>query len=814
LVDLWRVVDDECEMKTLIVQGDQPDRDALRASLEHRGHEVTVCADEDGAWRAWQVHRHQVVVMEEVPAGTAFALCRRIRAHPQGFIPVIFAVSTAGDPGALERAVSAGADAFHLGPLRDEGLDTRLDILERRARASATERLRLSLLRPASAGDGTGRTLGEGLSAATGDAFFRTLALYLARTLETAHAFVGMRAESDAGSLRTLALVVDGEVAPSEVLPIPGSPLEGMMRGEVFARPSGIRGAFPGDAFLERLGAEGYVGVLLTDSRSEPIGVVAVAHRGWIGSTEMAGSLMRTFAARAASEMERMRTEDALRASEARYRALAESASVGIWQITPQGRTVYANERMLALLEVDAVCELEGRTHREFVAPECHARMDREHAMRREGIASSYEVVLVGSRGGRRDVVISGAPLLDDQGRLVGLIGTFADVTELRSLERHATQAERLRELQTLAGGIAHDFNNVLTEILGNASMAAKRANPDPALRDSLGRIEAAAERAASLTGQLLACAGTGAMRTERVEMGDVVQTCARRIAGRVGPGMLRLPATLDVVVVPGDRSQLERMVDNLLANAVDAMVGHDGTIGLRLGTLDADAHALAEEHPSATLQPGRYAVVEVEDAGAGMDAATRERAFQPFFSTKAPGRGLGLAAVLGIARAHGGAVRLHDRPGGGTVARVFLRAADEAPPSPPRTETPPAGALVLVVDDEDGIRTVGRFALEEAGFRVLTAPDGLAGVDLVRAHRDEVAAVVLDMTMPRMNGDEAFRQMRRLRPDLPIILCSGYGEQQVIGALVAEGLTAFVPKPFRPAALVEQVRAGVSART
>jgi CheY-like chemotaxis protein len=267
-----------------------------------------------------------------------------------------------------------------------------------------------------------------------------------------------------------------------------------------------------------------------------------------------------------------------------------------------------------------------------------------------------------------------------------------------------------------------------------------------------------------------------------------------------------------DLPAVEGDATQLRQVAMNLITNASEAIGDASGFVAVHTGTVDATRAYLDQALLGEDVPEGRYVFVEVTDSGAGMDAGTIARIFDPFFTTKFTGRGLGLAAVLGIVRGHSGAVRVSSTPGKGTTFRVLLPCSDKLPVHA-EDDAPASGGAwkgsgtVLVVDDEEVVRLVTERTLERAGFGVLTAEDGCEGVALFRQHADEIVAILLDLTMPQMGGTEAFAEMQRIRSDVPAILLSGYTEEDAVDQFSADGLAGFVQKPYSPEVLIDTLR-------
>ncbi len=408
-------------------------------------------------------------------------------------------------------------------------------------------------------------------------------------------------------------------------------------------------------------------------------------------------------------------------------------------------------------------------------------------------------------------------PVRDSNGVLDHFRGYVIDITErkaaaesLRDAEARLRETQRLESLGVLAGGIAHDFNNLLMGILGNAGLAlAELPNPS-ALFDNVKDIETSARRAADLTRQLLAYSGKGRFVIEKIDLSRLVEESTRLIIpslSRQASVVFDLAAGLRPV--EGDATQLRQVVINLLTNASDALADQPGTITVRIGVVEATEEMLSSGVTGRGLPAGSYIVFEVRDTGLGMDEVTVRHIFDPFFTTKFQGRGLGLAAVLGIVRGHRGAIQLHTVPGQGTTFRILLPAA-EASATPVGTtdgQTEPKGSrTVLVVDDEAMVRNVTRRTLERAGYRVLQAENGRAALELLKTEHQDVGLVLLDLTMPEMNGEETFTLMHDCWPALKVLLSSGYSADPGSHQQSRDGLVGFIQKPYLPAELLGAV--------
>ncbi|HYC77954.1 MAG TPA: response regulator [Planctomycetota bacterium] len=387
---------------------------------------------------------------------------------------------------------------------------------------------------------------------------------------------------------------------------------------------------------------------------------------------------------------------------------------------------------------------------------------------------------------------------------------------ERAKLEAQVQHAQKLESLGVLAGGIAHDFNNLLVGILGNAGLALKELSPESPARGTVRAIETAAQRAADLTRQMLAYSGKGRFVVQPLDLSALVEEMAHLLKVSISKqATLKYSFSRDLPPVIADATQLRQVVMNLITNASDALGDRPGVISVATGAMDVDRGYLRATYLAEDLPGGRYVFLEVADTGCGMDETVRERIFDPFFSTKFTGRGLGLAAVLGIVRGHRGAIRVYSEVGRGTTFKVLFPASDAAARPPvadaerPARSKPRSGA-VLVADDEPAVREFAARVLSEAGYEVIEAQDGADAVARFREAPARFVAVLLDMTMPKLSGADAFREMRRLRPDVQVILSSGYNEQDATQHFIGKGLAAFLQKPYRSDALVDLVDAVV----
>jgi len=393
-----------------------------------------------------------------------------------------------------------------------------------------------------------------------------------------------------------------------------------------------------------------------------------------------------------------------------------------------------------------------------------------------------------------------------------GLAVFGRDVTERRRFNERLQQTQKLESLGVLAGGIAHDFNNLLTGIMGNASIALDDLPAGVPVRSNLEAVVNASERAAALTRQLLAYAGKGRFVIERLDLSDLVREITSLVQTSIPKTVrLRLEPQQALPCIEGDAAQIQQLIMNLVINAAEAVEeGKTETVLITTSLEQIDQAYIDQMVAPNGISPGGYVALEVRDAGCGMDGATLSRIFDPFFTTKFTGRGLGLAAVMGIVRGHKGALHVDSAPGRGSSFTVLFPAS-EGPPARLERSSPErslAGrGTILVIDDEDAVRQTAKSALESYGYNVVVAENGKEGVDLFHKLNGEVAAVLLDMTMPVMSGEEALMRLKSVRQGVPVVLSSGYDEAEATRRFTGKGLAGFIQKPYTAAGLAEKMK-------
>jgi len=522
---------------------------------------------------------------------------------------------------------------------------------------------------------------------------------------------------------------------------------------------------------------------------------------------------------------EQHRAMQALRESEERYRLLVDTCPDAIVATDTDTNVIMANGQALRLFGAENLEQLQGIEGGaiSFLAAAQYTRARQNIQLTLENdIQRNIEYELVRRDGSKIPVEVSAATLRDDNGRPTGFITVIRDVSERqqaeqerRLMEQQIQHAQKLESLGVLAGGIAHDFNNLLMGVLGNASLALAELKPGSSLQRTVQKIETAALRAAELTNQMLAYSGKGRFLVQPLDLSTIVREMSELLKVSIGKNVtLRLDLAGNLPAVEADASQLRQVVMNLITNASEAVGEEAGLITVYTGIVEADRKYLdSTSFPDQQLGEGRYVVLEVSDTGCGMSPETQARIFEPFFTTKFTGRGLGLAAVLGIVRGHGGTIKIYSEPGRGTTIKVLLPASNRQPQArsstsqqQPAPEHDLGDRTILVIDDDHSVREVSRAILERAGAQVLTASDGEEGLAVFARESERIDLIILDTTMPRMNGKEAFRRIRQVDASTQVLLTSGYNEQDITSHFAGKGLAGFLQKPYRAQSLLDAV--------
>ena len=510
-----------------------------------------------------------------------------------------------------------------------------------------------------------------------------------------------------------------------------------------------------------------------------------------------------------ASAIDHKRHEEALRQSESRYRSLVQSAVYGIYRSSVDGRFLDVNPALIHMLGYDSADEVvKLDPQREvFVEPAEHERLLQE--FQRTGCLDSAEVRWKRKDGSVITVRLSGraATELDEADQALEIIAE--DITERRALEDQFRQAQKMEAVGRLAGGVAHDFNNLLMVVSGYTEVLMEALDQNDPLLVKVQAIQQAADRATTLTRQLLAFSRKQLLELKVVDVNSIVADMERLLRPLIGENIdLTTKLTPNVGHTRADAGQLEQVIMNLVVNAKDAMP--DGG-RILIQTSEADPDTARREH--SLIEPGTYILLSVSDTGAGMDRETQSRIFEPFFTTKEKGKGtgLGLSTVYGIVKQGGGYIFAQSEPGCGTTFRIYLpRVAD--PADSPRVDKHAQAAAggsetVLLVEDEESVRELVRETLKTRGYTVIEASDGIAGMRVSEEYPGNIEILITDVVMPGMSGRELAKRVAAARPNIRVLYLSGYTEDAIIHEGALEPGTGFLQKPFTLQVLARKVR-------
>ncbi len=536
------------------------------------------------------------------------------------------------------------------------------------------------------------------------------------------------------------------------------------------------------------------------------------AFRVILRKTEVAGFAGKILSGTIQDTTEVERADRERRESERRLQLALRGSRMAFWDYDVASQTFTTDDRWPGILGYD----------REEITPEIDSISSRIHEEDREHVRSAFAKHLAGEaetyfvecrhqtrQGSWLWVQSTGSVVERDEiGKPRRISGTYQDISERKRQERERQELDsrleeiaRLESLSVLAGGIAHDFNNLLVGMLGSAGIALSELPTESPAHAHVELIEKTARQASDLTRQMLAYSGKGRFVVAPVSLTRLVREMTHLLDSAISTkSMLRLDLEESVPAVEADVTQLRQVVMNLIINAAEALPDGEGLITIRTGLQEVDEHYLQNTRFGDGCTEGPYVFVEISDTGVGMTPDVMERIFDPFYTTKNSGHGLGLAAVLGIIRGHRGFLKVYSEREKGTTFKAGLPASEKADiVAPPEYEHKNIfmSGIVLVIDDHPTVRNVAARMLEHIGFDTLEADGGRKGLEIYDQHAGEIRVVLLDMSMPDMTGDEVFAQIRQRSEDVPILLMSGFNEQDATSRFVGKGLAGFLQKPF-----------------
>jgi len=487
---------------------------------------------------------------------------------------------------------------------------------------------------------------------------------------------------------------------------------------------------------------------------------------------------------------ERKRAEEALRESEERFRGAFTTAAHGMALVSPKGRWLKVNR---------ALCEIVGYSEEELLATDFQAithaddlHSDLDHVRQvLAGEIASYqkEKRCIHRQGHLVWILLSVSLVRDSKGQPLHFVAQIQDISsrkraeeERRQIEEQMRHAQKLESLGVLAGGVAHDFNNLLVSMLGHSDLALTKLPPENPARTNIEQVMQAAERASDLSRQMLAYSGHGHFIVQATDLSALVRENVHLLKAGIPKGVQLRTVLCDApVLIVADVGQVQQVIMNLVINGAEAIGEKSGFVTISTGFETLRGEEKRYSRFTATeLNAGRYVFLEVRDDGPGMDEETLSKVFDPFFTTKFVGRGLGLSALLGIVRGHKGGIDVQSGPGRGTIFRLVFPVTEEVPEDPAvvAAESSLEGTI-LVIDDEEIVRKMASEMLTPEGMTVLTVESGAAGVSLYQARRADISLVLLDYSMPEMGGEETFKELRKVDPGVPILLSSGFGQEE-----------------------------------
>ncbi|MBF0542842.1 MAG: response regulator [Candidatus Riflebacteria bacterium] len=559
--------------------------------------------------------------------------------------------------------------------------------------------------------------------------------------------------------------------------------------------------------------------IVLTGFNDEQMGIDAVREgaqdylvKGQIDSDLLTRSIRFS--------IERAKSEKRLREAELRYRRLFEQFPDGIIIIDP--------ETFLPLEFNHFACSQLGFRKEEFSKlkifdyhlPAKNGELKLIFDRNKNDGRGDLETQLFSKKGEKRDVLMTVQNIILSGKMFFQCV--IRDITDLkrsseerRKLEERIMQSRKLESLAKLAGKIAHDFNNILTGIFGYADIAIMALPPNSVIRDYIQKIVVSARNAGNLSKEMLALTGKGKLMIQNLQITDLFKQIKNLLENSVPKNCdLKISFPENLPTINGDFSQIMQAIINLVTNSVEAIGPRDGKISINSGIVDCNRAFLRECQFSEDLQTGKYLFIEVLDSGCGITQEIQQQIFDPFFSTKLVGRGLGLPTVYGIVRGHKGTIKVTSEIGNGTSVKLFFPIIDKgdeivekARETAKMIEEWRSYGKILVIEDDDFIRSSIIQILKKVGFTTLDASNGQAGITAFQSHSPDVRLVLLDLTMPDLGGEETFRELKKIKSDVPIILTSGYSEEEATNNFDKKDLADFLQKPYSFDKLISKIK-------
>ncbi len=513
----------------------------------------------------------------------------------------------------------------------------------------------------------------------------------------------------------------------------------------------------------------------------------------------------------------RTQAQELVKESEQRYRTLFERSPIGVLQIDVDGHILNANPKLIEILHspsLEATRQINVLTYPPLVEAGLNTAVKR-CLKTGESFVTEHEYTSKWGLTGYFRVHL--APVLNDRNLVIGAQLLVEDFTQSKiaeqeriALEKQVLETQNLESISVLAGGIAHDFNNLLAGIMGNADLAMMAIPKESKARDSIEKILASAERAAELTNQMLAYSGKGQFIIQSVNLTDIVEDIAQLVRVSISrKANLNLRLDHNLEAIRADATQLRQIVMNLIINASDALGDNIGNIFVETGMTQLTINELGDMLVSDEFNEGRFVFIRVADTGHGMSEDTLSKIFNPFFTTKFTGRGLGLSATLGIVRSHGGAIRVNSKINEGTEFLLYFPSSGT---EKIHTTIASHGGLVtgsgtiLVVDDEESVREFVREVLEMVGYDTILAENGSDALQKFQEHKHEIDLILLDLVMPKLSGEEVFKQLEKAGNTIPVVFSSGFSKKDALNAFKDRPVSGYIAKPYRASKLTRVI--------
>ncbi len=547
-------------------------------------------------------------------------------------------------------------------------------------------------------------------------------------------------------------------------------------------------------------------------NKEKVVGVITLNREGEREFHQRDLELLTIFANQISGIVESARLLSLLKESEERYRGIFENSMDILYIADIKGKILEINPACQKILNLEREKIVGQRLDSIFVKPAERANLN-EH-IRQVGFVKDMEAQIRKLDSEILDVLETCTVLKGPDGTVIGFTGIIRDITERKKLQEELIQSQKLEAIGRLAGGVAHDFNNLLSGILGYASYAKSLAQPDSKIWRSLNLVQNSSEKAADLTRQLLGFSRRATYQAQTVDVNALISEVLKLMGRTINENVVvKQKLSPNLYCVEADVTQIQQAILNLCLNANDAMEGKGGILNLETRNVFFKKGGYSPHQLN--LSTGRYVQITINDTGVGMDEVTMRKMFDPFFTTKKVGRGtgLGLALAYGIVKSHGGNIVCSSAPDHGSTFRIYLPVAKKAVCSAKSKrriisdDFPTGHETILVVDDEEVIRHLAKDVLKSLGYRIIVASSGKEAIRLYEKRSADVALVILDMIMPQMIGEEIYAELKKIRPDLKIILSSGYSRDGATTRLLKEGAAAFVQKPYTMGNLARVVR-------